>query len=190
MRRQRAQVLGPGSLTRLICSFLCSLFLFSSNVMAHNHSGPPVQIVTDERLGGWIVSAWIQPHVGTVKVFVHISPANGEPLPDDLKIEVGVRSDSAGSHEVLGPAECDRCETGQYQADLSFDASQSSQLKIYVKSHRGSYDIVRYVGSSPSGPAAWQMPLYLLPFLAVGGLWFRVNRLRQAMKRGRPVLAQ
>ena len=154
--------------------------------MAHDHPGPPVQIVTDEHLGSWTVSAWIQTHVGIAKVFVHVYSADGKPLPDELKVEFGVRSNNAGSHETFYYAECDRCEAGQYQADIPFEASESNQLKIRIKSSQGSYEIVRYVGSSPPGPAAWQL-LYLLPFLAVGGLWFRVNRLRRAGRK--PIMA-
>jgi len=160
-----------------IVVLLCISSLLCPDAMAHDHSRPPIAILTNERLGSWIVSVWIQPQMGMANVFVHVHSPEGEQLRGSVKIQVGVWNTQAVSREVFYPLDCEFGD-GQCKASVPFKEGESHRLNIRLLSPQGTYELVRYLNAPSSGSAAWQVPLYLFPFLAIGVLWFRVKYLR------------
>jgi hypothetical protein len=117
------------------------------------------------------------------RFFVKVRPSSGTTVPDDLKVEIGVQPANQNVPETFYPASRDSDEDGQYMAEAPFDSEKSWQVRVRLESSRGVNETTTYIGASPPGSGQWQLLLYSLPFLSIGGLWLRVYRLRRGVKR-------
>jgi hypothetical protein len=172
-------------LRQLLCCLVSFLLLCSITALAHDHHAPPARIITDEQVGPWTISVWAQQHMDTGRFFVQVRPFSGTTVPtvpDDLKVEIGVQPANQNSPEIFYAA---RRETpdGQYEAEPPFDAEKSWQIRVRLQSSRGINETITYINASPPVSGQWQLLLYSLPFLSVGGLWLRVYGLRRGLKR-------
>ena len=175
--RTRAAHLGQLLFCLVSCLLLCSI-----SALAHDHHAPPARIITDEQVGPWTISVWAQQHMDTGKFFVKVRPSSGTTVPDDLKVEIGVQPANQNSPETFYAASREFPDQ-QYAAEATFDTEKSWQIRVRLQSSRGVNETTTYIGASPSGSGQWQLLLYSLPFLSVGGLWLRVYRLRRGFKR-------
>jgi hypothetical protein len=160
------------------------LLLCSITAFAHDHHAPPARIITDEQVGPWTISVWAQQHMDTARFFVNVRPSSGTTVPtvpDDLKVEIGVHPANQNSPEIFYAASRERPD-GQYAAEAPFDTGKSWQIRVRLQSSRGVNETTTYIGTSGPGSGQWQLLLYSLPFLSVGGLWLRVYRLRRGLK--------
>jgi hypothetical protein len=166
-----------------VCCFVNLLLLGSISAFAHDHHGPPARIITDEQVGPWTISVWAQQHMDMGRFFVQVRSSSGATVPDDLKVEIGVAPAGQNSPVTFYPAsrepQSHETQDGQYTAEAPFDTEKSWQVTVRLKSSRGIYETTTYLGASPPGVGQWQLLLYSLPFLSVGGLWLRVYRLRR-----------
>ena len=172
-------------LRQLVCCLASFLLLCGTSALAHDHHAPPARIITDEQLGPWTISVWVQQHMDTGRFFVQVRPSSGATspaVPDDLKVEIGVQPASQTSPEIFYLASRESPDE-QYEADAPFDAEKSWQIRVRLQSSRGVNETTTYIGASSPGLGQWQLLLYALPFLSVGGLWLRVYRLRRGLKR-------
>jgi len=169
-------------LGQLLCCLVSFLLLCSISALAHDHHAPPARIIADEQVGPWTISVWAQQHMDTGRFFVKVRPSSGTAVPDDLKIEVGVQPADQSSTETFYPADRESPDA-QYEAEAPFDAEKSWQIRVRLQSSRGINETTTYIGASPPGLGQWQLLLYSLPFLSVGGLWLQVYRLRRGLKR-------
>lgn len=168
-----------------LCCLVSFLLLCSIGALAHDHHGPPARIITDEQVGPWTLSLWAQQHMDTGKFFVRVRPSSGTKVPtvpDDLKVEIGVQPASQNAPEIFYPASHESSD-GDYTAEAPFDSEKSWQVRVRLKSSRGVNETTTYIGAAPPGSGQWQLLLYSLPFLSMGGLWFRVYQLRRGVKR-------
>jgi hypothetical protein len=168
-------------LADLLCCLLGFLLLCSISALAHDHHAPPARIITDEQVGPWTISVWAQQHMDTGRLFVQVRSSSGTTVPDDLKVEIGVQPANQNSPEIFYPASPESPE-GQYAAEAQFDTEKSWQIRVRLQSSRGVNETTTYIGASPPGSGQWQLLLYSLPFLSVGGLWLQVYRLRRGLK--------
>lgn len=178
--RKRAAHLG-----QFLHCLMSFLLLCSISALAHEHHAPPVRIISDEQVGPWTISVWAQQHMDTGRFFVKVRPSSGTTVPtaqDDLKVEIGVQPANQSSPETFYPANRESPDE-QYAAEAPFDAEKSWQIRVRLQSSRGVNETTTYIGASPPGSGQWQLLLYSLPFLSVGGLWFRVYGLRRGLKR-------
>lgn len=167
---------------RFFCGLVSFLLLFSPGALAHDHHAPPARIITDQQAGPWTISLWAQQHMETERFFVTVRPPSVTTIPDDLKVEVGIRPADRNSPVTFYPAKSESPD-GQYTAEMPFDPGQSWQVRVRLQSSQGVNEIATYIGTAPPGPGQWQLLLYSLPFLSVGGIWFRVYWLRLGIKR-------
>ncbi len=179
----------PGSravhLGQFLYCLVSVLLLCSISALAHDHHAPPARIITDEQVGPWTISVWAQQHMDTGRFFVKVRPSSGTTvptLPDDLKVEIGVQPANQNSPEIFYAASREFPD-GQYAAEAPFDSEKSWQIRVRLQSSRGVNETTTYIGASPPGFGQWQLLLYSLPFLSVGGLWLRVYRLRRGLTR-------
>ena len=177
-------------LAQLLCCLVSFLVVCSLSALAHDHHAPPVRIITDEQVGPWTISVWAQQHMDMEKFFVKARPASGTTpgttagttTPNDLKVEIGVQPATQNSPEVFYPAS-DESADGQYTAEAPLDAEKSWQIRIRLQSSLSVSETTTYLGAAPPGAGQWQLLLYSLPFLSVGGLWLRLYRLRRGVRR-------
>ena len=171
-----------GQLLSCLVSFwlLCSI-----SALAQHHHAPPARIITDEQVGPWTISVWVQQHMDTGKFFIKLRPSSGtteSTVPDDLKVEIGVQPSDQNSPETFYAAIRDLPDE-QYVAEAPFDTEKSWKIRVRLQSSRGVNETTTYIGAAPPSLGQWQLLLYALPFLSVGGLWFRVYWLRRGLKR-------
>ena len=153
------------------------MFVFGRAIMAsaHDHQGPPLPLVTEQRVGPYVVSLWAHAIVGTGKLFVSVKLPAGEAVPDDLKVEIGLEPAQGRLGEKRYIAQRDP-STGQaqFQTDASFDTQEIWRVRVRLQSSLGSAETLATVNATPMGPTRWALLLYLLPFAAVGFLWVRM----------------
>jgi len=152
---------------------------------ADAHNGPPFPIIENRRVGPCVISLWTHPDVGTGAFFVFVEPIPGGTVPQDLKVHIGVQPESGRLPEVVYSADQD-ASAGQlqYKALVDFDRDEFWRVRLLLESSQGRGEEFSRVEATPVGFGKWDLLLYLLPFLAVGFLWFRgMSRRRSRMKK-------
>lgn len=159
---------------------VCLLPLLSLNASAHD--GPPFPIIVDQSVGPCIISVWTDPDVGESTFFVIINTRPGATIPTDLKVELGVQPTSGRLAEALYPAQReDLRDQVQYKAFVFLDARDMWRVRVALASAQGSGEAVAEVEATPPGYGRWDLLIYLLPFVAVAGLWLRAVLRRRGL---------
>jgi len=154
-------------------------------VRAGAHEGPPYPILVDKSLGPCVASVWGDPDVGTGTFFIIMEPPPGGDLPEDIKLEVGVRPVGDRLAEATHAAVRDGVRGRvQYKAEVPFDAEGPWHVRVILQSSRGGGEIATEVEVTPPGLGRWDLLLYLLPFVAVGALWLRAVVARRSRNQG------
>jgi len=151
----------------------CALLVLA--LPAHAHEGPPFPVIVDQRVGSMIVSVWADPDIGTGTFYVVLEPAADGALPEDITVEVGVWPVSGRLEEVRYRAAPEPVRYGaRYFTEVAFDEGEWWNVRIVVRSAGGSGELTVEVEATPDGTLGpISLILYLLPFLAVGGLWIK-----------------
>ena len=139
------------------------------------HNGPPFPIISDKRVGPVIVSLWTHPDVGTGLFYVMVDPAPGGAIPQDLKIEIGVRPVTHRLPEVIYATQLENLRGQvQYRTEAQFDAQELWHVRLILTSSQGGGEASADVEVTPPGLGRWDLLFFSLPFLGVGFLWFHV----------------
>ena len=158
--------------------------IWSSQVSAHQ--GPPFNVIMDKKAGPCIVSIWADPDIGTGTFFIIVDAPKGGAIPDDLRVEVGVRPVSGRLAEALYPATRQALRGQvQYQAAVEIDAQELWQTRIILHSLQGDGEVTAQVEATPPGYGRWDVLLYFFPFAAVGLLWLRAVLRRKALNKAK-----
>ena len=168
----------------LLTCFLASLLamLISPNAAAHN--GPPFPIITDQRVGPYIISLWTHPDLGIGTFFVMVDPVPGGTVPKDLKVQIGVQPASGRLAEVVYSAlHEDLRGQVEYKAEVQFDQQENWKVRLVLTSSAGGGEAISQVVPTPAGFGRWDLLLYLLPFLGVGFLWFTAIAKRRRLRK-------
>jgi hypothetical protein len=170
---------------RLGSLLLTAALLLAGGASASAHEGPPYPIIVDKALGPCVLSVWSDPDVGTGTFFFILEPAPGGQLPDDIRVEVGVRPTSGRLPEaVYAAVREDQGGRVQFKALVPFDAEELWRVRVSLRSAQGGGEATTDVEVTPPGYGRWDLLIYLLPFAAVGALWLRA--LIKGRSRGRP----
>ena len=153
------------------------------------HEGPPYAIIVDKTVGPCVVSIWGDPDVGIGTFFVILEPVEGSTLPEDVKVEIGVRPVTGRLAEAhYGAVREGVRGRVQYKAEIPFDREELWRVRVTLQSSRGGGEVVTDVEVTPPGYGRWDMLLYLFPFLAIAFLWLRaVLRARVRARGVRPL---
>jgi hypothetical protein len=155
------------------------VFAFARTVTAHE--GPPFPLFVDQKVDRYVVSVWTDPDVGTALFFVIV---NGQELPKDLRVQIGVQPVSGRLAEVFYPAERENVQGRvQFKSQVQFDAQEFWRVRVQLQSaESGNAETVATVEATPPGYGRWDLLIYLVPFLAVGLLW-AIAMIRKAKQR-------
>ncbi len=147
------------------------------------HEGPPFPIVVDHEIGPMLVSVWTDPDIGIGTFFVVFEAAGDAVLPDDLAVQIGIRPVSGRLEEVLYRAEPQRVRKGaRFFTEVEFDQGEWWDVRVIVESSAGSGEIHSQVEATPDGTLGpISLVIFLLPFLAVGFLWFKAVMRKRRM---------
>lgn len=173
------------SLGAVVCSWT-SLFamLYAPSAAAHN--GPPFPIITDQRVGPYIISLWTHPDLGIGTFFVMVDPVPGGTVPKDLKIQIGVQPASGRLAEVVYSAwDVDLRGQVEYKTEVQFDKQENWKVRLILTSSAGGGEAISQVVPTPAGFGRWDLLLYLLPFLGVSALWINAVAKRRRLRKVR-----
>lgn len=168
----------------LLTCLLASLFTMVCAPNAAAHNGPPFPIITDQRVGPYIISLWTHPDLGTGTFFVMIDPLPGGTVPKDLKVQIGVQPASGRIAEAVYSAWLENLR-GQveYKTEVQFDQQENWKVRLILTSSAGSGETVSQVVPTPAGFGRWDLLLFLLPFLGVGFLWATAITKRRRLRK-------
>ncbi len=157
---------------------------------AKAHNGPPFPIIENRKMAGCVISLWTHPDIGTGTFFVLVDPIPGGKIPDSLQVEIGIQPESGRLAEVIYPAvrEDSRGQV-EYNVSAQFARDEFYRVRLILHSSRGTEEALSRVEATPPGYGRWDLLLYLLPFLAVGLLWFRGLWQRRRYKKQKQELA-
>jgi len=154
---------------------LLALALCTATAAAHD--GPPYPIFVDEPLGGWTVSVWTDPDVGTGTFYYYLEPPPGAD-PDSVRIEVSAFPSDDPTARVEGlsvPAEPG--EPFQQFGTLDFHHRETWPTHFVL---RATDDPARVLGElgwdlevTPPGLGTVDILWFAFPFLALGAIWLR-----------------
>jgi hypothetical protein len=154
-------------------------------VPASAHIGPPFPIIENQKVGPWIISLWTHPDIGMGAFYVIVDPVPGGKVPSDLKVKIGVQPESGRLAEVFYNAERDDTQGQiQYKTFADFDRDEFWRVHLVLESSQGNGEAFSRVEATPTLMGRFGLLFFLLPFLAIGFLWFRgVSRNRNRMKK-------
>ncbi|HEX4486560.1 MAG TPA: hypothetical protein VH088_09860 [Terriglobales bacterium] len=155
---------------------------------AFAHNGPPFPIIENQKMGPCLVSLWTHPDIGVGTFFVFVQAAPGASLPANLKFNLGIQPESKRLQEVVYSMNRED-DHGQieYKASVDFDRDDFFRVRLSMQSPQETAEALSRVEATPVGFGRWDLLLYLLPFLAVGFLWFRgISKRRSRMQRQQP----
>jgi hypothetical protein len=153
------------------------------------HEGPPFPILVDRRAGPYVASVWTDPDIGTGIFFVVLEAPEGRSLPEWTKVRIGVQPVSGRLAEAVHEAAAQPVRHGaRYYAEIPLDQGGMWRVRVRLDGAEGGGELAAEVEATPDGtigPIA--LAVYLLPFLAVGGLWLKaVLRRREAARDREP----
>jgi len=100
-------------------------------------------------------------------------------------VQIGVQPESKRLPEVMYTGTRD--DSGgqlQYKVLADFDRDEFWTVRLTLDSSQGHGEDFSRVEATPTGFGRWDLLFFLLPFLAVGFLWFRgISRRRQRVKK-------
>lgn len=169
---------------RRILSALLLLAALAPARDARAHEGPPYPVLVDAKVGPHTLSVWADPDLGTGTFFVIFDvPAALESEADPrVSVEVWPASGRAAPARYEARRQPDRA----YVARVEFDREELWKARVRVEASLGAADTVFEVAVTPPGYGAWDLLIYLTPFLAVGGMWAAVSmKRRRYAERGR-----
>lgn len=148
------------------------------------HAGPPYPIIANQAAGPYLVSVWVDPDAtddGSTggQFWVMLRLADGRPLPAATRVRVSIAPATSPN--------ATRATDGD-----PVDGDVARQFAALVMDHEGRF-AVRTTISGGAGPASIDaevdatydqrpppalLAVYLMPFLIVGFLWFKLLRQR------------
>jgi hypothetical protein len=174
---------------RLAVAALAGLLAGSLPVRtAAAHAGPPFPILVDRRVGPYVASVWTDPDIGTGIFFVVLEAPEGRRLPARTAVRIGVAPVSGRRAEVLREAVSQPVHDGaRFYAEVPFDRGGRWHVRVLLDGSEGGGTLAAEVEATPDGTIGpGGLVLYLLPFLAVGGLWLKATLRRRQAARGEP----
>jgi len=149
--------------------------------MMMSHRGAPSPIVRDQRVGPYLASVWTDPEVGRGPMYVVLEAANGLTFTPPTAVRVGVAPVSGRLPEALHDAHAEPVRRGgRFMTDVVFDRAARWNLRVVIDGSAGGGQLTSQLDTVPNvstGP--FVLVLSLLPFLAVGGLWWRAAVIRR-----------
>ena len=159
---------------RLVLALLAAAALAPARPV-RAHYGPPFPILTDRRLGPYVVSVWADPNIGTGFFYVLLDAAPGGRLPARTRVRIGVQPVSKRLPEVLYDLEPQPVRKGErFYTAVQFDRGALWRTRVIVEGPAGGGELVTEVEPTPAGVLGPLGSLiYIFPFAGVGFLWLK-----------------
>lgn len=153
-------------------AFVCIVGLAVQS-LALAHEGPPFPILMDEPVAGFLVSVWADPDIGDAEFFIVLeSPQGGMPAAAP-HVEMWVQPVDGRLNRVTWQASRKPLRGQmQFEATPFFDRRDKWDVGIRITPLDGPPDeVMVQVESTPPGYGAWDLLIYLFPFLFIAAFW-------------------
>jgi hypothetical protein len=146
------------------------------------HYGPPFPILTDRRVGPYVVSVWADPNIGTGFFYVLLDAAPGARLPARTRVRIAIQPVSKRLPEVLYELAPQPARQGQrFYTSVQFDRGELWRTRVVIASSAGGGELATEVEPTPAGVLGPLGSLiYVFPFAGVGFLWIKAALRRRA----------
>lgn len=149
------------------------LWLWGVPGSAVAHEGPPFPIVVDQSLGEYTVSVWADPDIGTAEFFVIVERPAKDLAGRVPQVALWVEPIGGRLPRATYPAEQQAMRNRlQFAARPVFDQRDQWRVGVQLTATGGeTRELTMEVESTPPGYGAWDLAIYLFPFVLLGGLW-------------------
>jgi hypothetical protein len=148
------------------------------------HVGPPYPIMENRKIGTMTVTVWSNPDVGTGSFFVIVDPPKGSSIPSDMKVQVAVQPISRRLPEKSYGAWREKFfDRAEFKTVVPFDREETWRVRVLLSSPQVSGETDTDVQVTPTLLGRWNLLLFLLPFVAIGFLWFKAVRTKLDRRR-------
>ena len=168
---------------------IAALAVHLSGVGAHSHDmmahrGAPSRIVGDQRVGPYVASVWTDPEVGSGPLYVAVEAADGRTFTPPIAVRVGLAPVSGRLPEVVHDAHPMPVRRGaRFMTNVVFDRAEPWNLRVGIDGSAGGGQLAARVEAVPNVAAGpFVLVLSVLPFLTVGGVWWRAAAVRRRAK--------
>jgi hypothetical protein len=154
-------------------AFVCFLLTFASRETISAHEGPPFPILVDQPVAGYLVSVWADPDLGTGTFYIMTDPADDRETVPEPDVELWVQPTSKRLSKVSYNAEREAIRNRiQFAAYPEFDALEMWTIGVRITPPgQTTVELTTEVEVTPPGLGAWDLLIYLFPFLLIGGMW-------------------
>lgn len=144
------------------------------------HEGPPFPILMDESAAGHVVSVWADPDIGEAQFFIVVETPAGTPPAKLPTVSMWAEPISGRLERATYEAEQQLLRNQiQFEAQPYFDQRDMWTVGFRITAPDGTTDeLTTEIESTPPGFGAWDLAVYLFPFLLLGGMWIMAMRRR------------
>ncbi|MDQ7031032.1 MAG: hypothetical protein Q9O62_15310 [Ardenticatenia bacterium] len=139
------------------------------------HSGAPILVVAEQKVGPYIVSVWADPDVGGGRLSVEATLEEGAPVPAGTTVSARVWPDDGHLAEVTytGTRTSSLLGPERFTIQVPFDAEGLWWVRLTLSGPAGTGETTFSVTATPPGTSlSLGSLLCLVPFLAVAALWW------------------
>jgi hypothetical protein len=185
----------------MLVKMLVAMSIVMLPAIVRAHSGPPFPIVSNRIVGAYDISIWTDPDAtsngqdgGQFWIVIHAADrgtgaagAAGE-IPAETRVTVAIRPAGGTNGEQHATATPVEGQVSRQFAALQMDHEGRFDVRVMVEGPLGSVELSSAVDATyDQRPAPILLVVYLLPFVAIGGLWMaRLRRRRAAVSGHRP----
>jgi hypothetical protein len=145
----------------------------------------------NRKIGSMTVTVWSNPDVGVGSFYVIVDPPKGASVPGDMKVQVAVQPTSGRLPEKSYAAWREKLlDRVEFKAVVPFDNEETWRIRVLLASAQVSGETATEVQVTPALLGRWDLLFFLVPFLAVGFLWFKavstkLKKRKRAQQRAR-----
>ena len=165
-------------MSRHVTIMAAAWILAATGRAADAHDGPPFPIVSDQRVGAYVVSIWTDPDAtddGSAggQFWVILTDASGSPPPAGTRVRVAVRPRRGGEERAAAADPAPR-QPSRYFGAVVMDHEGRWDVRVTVEGPRGGATVASEVEATYDlRPPPAMILLYILPFVAIALLWLR-----------------
>lgn len=153
--------------------------------VVYGHEGPPFPIIVDEPVGGMQASVWTDPDIGEARFFLILEPSSRQAMPEDVTARMHFRP----TNHRLAIEHCEGTavtQSGRLQIEFRphFDQRDMWLTEFVISTDKQEAGhLAATVESTPPGFGVWDLGVYMIPFVLLGGLWGVAILRRQKLLR-------
>lgn len=172
-RMSRSWAALPLTWCRVVAATLVATTLAAAAASVAAHEGPPFPILMDEPLAGYTISVWADPDIGEAEFFIVVESSDRNAMRNPPQVSMWVEPVNQRLARVEYQATRQPMKNQmQFRAEPHFDQQDMWTVGFRLETALGpTNDLTTEIESTPDGYGAWDVLIYLFPFVFLGGMW-------------------